>query len=288
MNLPASQPRKIAVSFLLAGCLLVNVALSFGATGGATGSSDHIAAVVASAAKFIHERSGVVFSTELKTRLSAMEQQTEGGISPRTSVQDVTDIVTDILLQRLATLTDDEIEQAAKTFRRDPNPQYDYILLSWDGKHMSTQRKFSLAMKSFREQSRNGDTTLRATLRQLVDSKDIGEGVNGRVQIYSQTLPEQFGRALNDGLTPLQVVLIVYSLASDDIISASTASLRAEMESEHQTIGGSSYPDPSGRFPFGAQGYLFPMPIDLVFNETTISSLLDQIEKKSKARVSSI
>lgn len=284
MNPPASQQRKIAVSILLAGCMLVNVAASSRATYGATGSSDHIKPVVVLAAKFIQERSGVILSTGLKTRLSTMEQQTEGGASPRSSVQEIAEIMTDILLERLATFTDHEIEQAARTFRRDPDRQYDYILLSWDGKHMSTPREFVAAVKSFREKSRKGDTTFRATLREFVDGKGIGEGVNGRVQLYSKTIPE-FGRALDDGLTPTQVVLIMYSLASDDIISASTRSLRAEMEVEHQTIGGDRYPDPEGRFPFGSQGYLFPTPTDLIFNEKTISSLLDHIEKKSSARV---
>lgn len=286
MNLLLSQHPKSAVAFLLAWCLLVNVAALSGVTGGATASSDHIGEEVASAATFLHERSGVVLSTELKTRLSTIEQQTQARVSRRISVPELALIVTDIMLQRIASLTNEEIQQAARTFRHEPNSQYDYILLSWDGKHTSTQREFVTTVKSFRQKSRNGDATFRATLRQLVYGKGIGEGVNGRAQLYSKTLPEQYGRVLDDGLTPLQAVLIMYSLASDDIISAPTSSLRAEMELEHQTIGGSRFPDPKGRFPFGAQGYLFPTPIDLIFNERTINDLLDQIERKSRASVS--
>jgi hypothetical protein len=119
-------------------------------------------------------------------------------------------------------------------------------------------------------------------VREIIQGKGTGEGVNGRVQLYSKSVTEFTGA--EGGLTPLQSLLVVYSLASDDMLNVPTDRLRNYMEHVHETIGGDQYPSPMGRFPFGARGYLFPTPVNIILTEKTLQELLDRMEQEMKER----
>ena len=241
------------------------------------GPADDIYWKVESATKFIHERSGVELNHELKRKLAAIEQRSLDGPRGRITAGELVDILTGIAMERLSSLSDQEIHLALDTYRHDPDPKYDYVQITDDGRYTPTSRDFVQTLKSFSERSRRGDAPLRKMVREFIAGKGSGEGVNGRLEVY-KGLPEFAGA--EKGLTGLQSLLVVYSLVSDDILSVPTDRLRAQMDHMHQTIGGDRYPSPADRFPFGARGYLFPTPIDVVLNDKTLEELLDRIEKK--------
>ena len=120
-------------------------------------------------------------------------------------------------------------------------------------------------------------------MREIIQGKGTGEGVNGRVEAYSKSLTE-FASARESGLTALQSLLIVYSFVSDDTINVPTDRLRDYMEHVYETVGGNQYPNPKSRFPFGAKGYLFPTPVNVILNDKTLGDLLDRMEKKMNER----
>jgi len=242
------------------------------------GPANDLQRKVESTAKFIYERSGLELSAELKRRLLATEQRLLDGPGARITTSQRIDILTDIAVERLSSLSDQEIKLALDSYRHDPDPKYDYVEITSDGKHTTTSRDFVRTLETFRALSRRDDAALRNTLREFIHGKGVGEGVNGRVELYRKSLTDFAGA--EGGLTASQALLVVYSLVSDDILSVPTDRLRAQMEHVHETIGGNQYPSPSERFPFGANGYLFPTPINIILNEETLGQLLDRLDQK--------
>ena len=72
------------------------------------------------------------------------------------------------------------------------------------------------------------------------------------------------------------------AIASDDPIHIARSALESEMVQAHKHIGGPRYPEPNGNCPFGTNGYLFATPLDLIFNDQTIGSMLDAIQTRTK------
>ena len=84
---------------------------------------------VASAADFIRSRSGLKMSDELKKKLAKAESDVLNGKSPYITINELTDDMTTVVVDRLATLTDKEIHDGPKhllartaKFDRDPMP----------------------------------------------------------------------------------------------------------------------------------------------------------------------
>ena len=232
--------------------------------------------------KFIYERSGLELNPELKRKLLAIEQRLLDRPSARITTSQLVDILTDIAVERLSSLSDQEIKLALDTYRHDPDPKHDYVEITYDGRYTTTAPEFVRTLKTFKEMSRREDPAIRNTVRQFIKGQGVGEGVNGRVELSSKSLTEFAGA--EDGLTASQSLLVVYSLVSDDILSVPTDRLRTEMEHVHETIGGNQYPSPKERFPFGARGYLFPTPINIILNEKTLGKLLYRLDQKMNER----
>src|SRR5689334_5393063 len=70
--------------------------------------------VVTSTANFIHGRSGLKLSDEFKRKLTKAESDVLSGKSPYISVDDLTNNVTTAVVDRLATLTDEDIQAATE------------------------------------------------------------------------------------------------------------------------------------------------------------------------------
>lgn len=109
----------------------------------------------------------------------------------------------------------------------------------------------------------------------------IGSEVTRRVTSLSDAIPENFGPA---GLTPIQAVLITYSVASDDPLMDSAINLHKRMRAIQlgfTRITGQAYASPDGHFAYGPNGYVFSTPIDLVLDDQTVNLLLNHIEERS-------
>jgi hypothetical protein len=117
-------------------------------------------------------------------------------------------------------------------------------------------------------------------------ANSLAETQVGRpIGFLSAALPEQFGAAAQ-GLTPVQALLITYSVIADDPLMDSTPNLKKRMKALQERIerGEGHYPSPDGHFAYGVNGYLYSTPLDLTLDEQTVNDILSRVEERSASR----
>lgn len=229
---------------------------------------------VESAANFIQQRSELKLSGNAKERLAHMERQHLAGENRAISVAELADALTETAMQRLSRTTDAEVDQTAVSLNRED----DGIILRANGRGHIKESEFVAQAKAMRNLSRQDDATLRANIHTAVKAE-----LNDRVKDYSEALPTEFGDAPKKGVTPLQAFVITYSVASDDLLADSQATLKRKVGQVHQTMKDKGYTqNPKPDKAYGTKGYFFASPLDLLFDEPTTTTLFDEIEKRSK------
>lgn len=183
----------------------------------ASSKPEQIDEAVGSANEFIYRRSGLKMSDETKKRLAKAESDVLKGKTKHITLSELTDNLTTAVVDRLATLTDEEIEHAAE-ISTDENGE---IRSRADGKWgVVTKKELIQQAKAGREWSRQGDSALRAALRPMIEGE-----VNDRAATLGAALPEQFGQAGTQGVTPTQALIITYSVAADDPLTDSQSDI---------------------------------------------------------------
>jgi hypothetical protein len=252
-----------------------------------------IRASVNSVDNFIFKRSGVKLSGPTKTRLAEMERLTLNGSTRRLSISELNDVLTSTAFERLGRLTDEEILHVDDTLRgfnapdlprrfgrRDIHLPGRSVLISSD--------KFVAQVKAMRDQT----TTPLGEVLKAATHREIQNNIHRQIRDLSEAVPEKFvgtWDATNDrdgdmGVTPLQAVVIAYSVASSDLLCDSEANLVKNMKGFQDGATrylGEKYPSPEGHFAFGVNGYIASTPLDLVFDEQTINLMLDHIQERS-------
>lgn len=232
---------------------------------------------VASAADFIYWRSGLKVSDETKQKLAHAESDVLSGAARHITVSELTDNMTAVVVERLATLTDAEVQWATEV-SSDASGQ---IRSRADGKWGVLSKKQLLQQaRAGREWSQRGDFALRDALHSMLEGE-----VNERVSALSSALPEQFGQASEQGLTPTQALLIAYSVATDDRLVDSRndiqqAAVQQRMDAG-QTREQKKKQKTSGR-PFGPNGFLHPSAPQLFLNRASVDKLLNLTEGGKK------
>jgi len=260
-------------------------------------SSTTVTTSVNTVANFIHSRSGITLSTATKNRLAAMESATLNGTRRRITPGELSDIMTTTAFERLSSLSDEQLAYMAKSLNGFDAPDLpesfrnNLIHIRASRVVGTTREEFVDQLRAVKEQI--GTVTGKAF--QSMARETIQGEVQNRVKTFSEAVPEQFGGTwdvANDmpgttGLTPLRAVLLTYSVAADDALYDSETHLRQRMITDQQNISrlmGVNYPSPEGHFAFGANGWIYSTPLDLVFDEQTINRLLNHIEERSSLR----
>lgn len=238
---------------------------------------DQTSEAVASAADFIYWRSGLEMSDETKKKLAYAESNVLTGASQRISVSELTDNMTTLVVERLATLTDDEIRWVAEV-SSDANGQ---MRSRADGKWgVLNKKQLTQQAKAGREWSQRGDFALRDALHSMLEGE-----VNDRVSTLSAALPEQFGQAGDEGLTPTQALLIAYSVATDDQLTDSRSDIQQAVVQQRIDTGETREKKKklkvSGR-PYGPNGFLHPSAPQLFFTKASVDKLLNLSEGGKK------
>ena len=232
---------------------------------------------VKSAADFIHWRSGLRMSDETAKKLSKAESDVLKGKAQRITLGELTDDLTSAVVDRLATATDEEIEQAADA-STDVNGE---IRSRADGKWgVLTRDEFIRQAKSGREWGQQGDSALRVALRPMIE-----EGVNERAAALGLVLPEQYGQAGTRGVTPTQALFIAYSVGTDDPLADSRgdieqAFVQRRMEARQTREQKKAQKNVSGR-PYGERGAMHPSAAPLFF-KTAVDKLMSRAEGGKK------
>jgi hypothetical protein len=232
---------------------------------------------VASTADFIRWRSGLKLSDEVTKKLAKAERDVLSGKWEYITVDELTDDMTSAVMDRLATLTDEEIEQATEQ-SADPNGE---IRSRADAK-WGVMRKKELVQQAMagREWSRRGDSGLQLGLRGMIEAE-----VNDRVNALSTNLPEQFGNANSRGLTPTQALLIAYSVATDDPLTNSRSDIAQMLKQKRMDEGVTRAQwksQKNSNLPYGPNGLLHPSGLHLFFTRDSVDKLLNLNEGGKK------
>jgi hypothetical protein len=232
--------------------------VSFAAPGD---SYEQIVAAVESVDSFVHARSDLKMSQETKARLVTMEQETLSGASRRIQAEDLSAALADTLVERFSELTDRDIDYAARTMQQ----RDELLVLRMNGDHAATREGFVTAVNALREQSRQGDEAAREAFLTV-----LNEQLTDRMDLFEGGAPKQFAGAKDEGVTPLQALVITYSIAADDDLSGSRDEITRAAVSGY---------NPTRAKAFGTNGRIFSSPIRLLFNKQTMTGLLDRLEK---------
>jgi hypothetical protein len=250
-------------------------------------------AEVESLARVIRKRSGADLSQATKERLAALEELTlRGGARPITA-SEFAAVLTQSLVERVGGLSDDEVARAIESARgfNAPDLPEEFgrgrsnvrIRESWGGPKVSDA--LTAQVRDFRDQAASGDAAFK-----LLTSGFINREVETRAQLLQEALPNQFKRksgaltgASNLSLTPVQAILVAYSVISDDYLLDSEANLRKYMREirDFRAKRAGRFPDPEGYFAYGTNGYLHSSPLDLFMDEQTVGRMLQLTEERS-------
>lgn len=232
--------------------------------------SDQTEEGVASAASFIHGRSGLKLSDEFKRRLAKAESDVLSGKSPYINVTELTDDMTSAVVDRLTTLTDEEIQAATEASAGVDGEIRSRADAKWG---VMSKKDLIQQAKAAREWSRRGDSGLQLGLRSM-----IGGEVNDRVNELSTNLPEQFGNANSRGLTPTQALLIAYSVATDDPLTNSHDDIAQMLKQKRMDEGLTREQRKAQKnvsdLPYGPNGFLHPSGLHVFFTRSSVDKLL--------------
>lgn len=233
---------------------------------------------VASAAEFIHSRSSMKLSDELKKKLAKAESDVLNGKSRYISTTELTDDLTTAVVERLGTLTDKEIDMATEASTDANGEIRSRANAKWG---VLSKKDLIHQAQAGREWSKRGDVGLQVGLRSMIEGD-----VNDRVSTLSTLLPEQFGKVNSHGLTPTQALVIAYSVAADDPLTNSRSDI-AEMLKQQRMAEGitreqwKAQSNHSGR-PYGPHGWLHPSASQLFFTKVSLDRILNLNEGGEK------
>jgi len=223
-------------------------------------SNREVRAAVQSAGNFIYARSGFKMSSETENRLVDLEQQTLNGERHRIKPETLIDATTDIGLASLSALSNKEIDDAVNHNQ---------------GSNLNTADNLRVA----RDRHLKGDPIVRSTVKLSIQQR-----VNDRLTVLARAMPEQFGRAKTDGFTPVQALLVEYSIASDDLMAGSVGDIMRKNQSPRSAARSNQQSDQQSdqkaERPFGLNGRFASTRLDLFLNKQSSRTLLDRIEKE--------
>lgn len=234
-----------------------------------TASPDEVRASVDAIDSFIAGRSGLKLDPASKAKLVQMESEALGGQRNRVSVKGYVNALADTLLERMASLTDDEIDYAGSNLKTNGR-----ISLRLNGRFGISDDEFAAEARKLCEQSRGGDPLVRSAIRD-----GLSEEVEKRMGALRDAVPAQFGVVNRHGLTPAQAVLLTYSVITDDDLTLTQMQISNLAKNPALPRRAADGTIPEDARVYGPNGRFFATPADLVFNSATIDSLLDRLAK---------
>lgn len=255
-----------------------------------TSSSSSLSPVVAvnSMANAMELRSKVVLSPVVRDTLISMEGKSLSGKSSLISFDHYVDVLTTSVLEQAIKLTDEEISLVIKTskgFNDDSGfmpdslkPNNRNVLGIFPGYYIEASDS-----EAFRQIKASANSNAQVFLKPILQSK-IKEKASTNLSNFAKASPVTFGNAWDNasnqpkGLTPMQAMVLTYTLASGDSFADTTTELSSQMQQKHDGVVKryGTYPSPYGQAAYGANGYLFSSPFALFFNEQNQLNLLSK------------
>lgn len=232
-------------------------------------------------ADFVYYRSGLKISDANLSLLGKQElvsQMSYTGVSRRKLSRHIASNA----LSRLPKLTDAEIDYIAENLRGFyfPGLPEGYrkgrstITLRGDGRGRMDLENFRSEFRVVR------DSGVNLIMRQVI-AYEIDNEFSNKLRFLASVDPVLFGNA-ESRLTPLQALLVVYSIAAEDPLAYDRDGLEQRMRSLQEglyRIAGTSWPDPKNYRAYGENGYLRGSPVKLLLDDATIAGILELFER---------
>jgi flagellar basal body-associated protein FliL len=249
----------------------------------------------ASLSDFIYYRSGVQLSQANKDSLAQIQMNSL--IQTKKVSQDqLAQIITDVAFEKLVSFSDANISSMSDSLCgcSDPNlpPDFkrDIVKLRANGEGIMPKTTFVSqliyardAEISYRQKGSRFPPLLRQANRMALKNRVLNE-VTNRSNYLVAADPNFFNGSSANEMTPLQAILITYSVIADDSLAGNRAELEKQMLDNQQDITnftGIPYPSPQGHNAYGVNGYSYSTPTDLLFDDATVTRVLNLIKEKS-------
>ncbi len=246
-------------------------------------------------ANFINYRSGIQLSQTNKNLLIQNEQYALDN-SQRINKYQLAQILTDVAYEKLVTLSDADINSMADNLRgfNTANMPQDYqsirnlISIRADGEGTMDPNEFVSRLKSIRDDqiAYNGGNQTNSWLINLQRATFL-KRVEGEIKQRATTLkdaePNFFGSSANDEMTPMQAILLTYSVAADDMLVGNQTEVQQKMTEHQQFVsrfGNQSYPGSQGQHAYGVNGYIYSTPLNIVLDDAAMTNILNKIQER--------
>jgi hypothetical protein len=265
-----------------------------------TNDSAAITTASESFSNYVYYRSGVNLGPTNKSLLRQIEQNAWNQ-SKKISNSQLAQILTDVAFEKLVTLTDSDINNMAETLRgfNDRSLPAVYqngrtmVRLRANGEGSMEPQYFVSQLISIRNTqtaySQNpygGRPPLVVQSSRAALYNGIVNEISACVSVLKAADPNFFGdpTTASKGLTPMQAMLVAYSVISDDMLVGNEAELRQKMSILQQTISqywATPYPSPQGRRAYGTNGYIYSSPTNYLLDEASVARILNLINERS-------
>ena len=115
---------------------------------------------------------------------------------------------------------------------------------------------------------------LKWTLRKIISGE-----INNNLILLNEYAASHFGGTPRNGMTPLQAMLIVYSLVSDDPLVHSDETLRAQMTAVRAAAPKLDDGQPLVHA-YGSHGYRYATALDVLLDEKTLDGIVNRFESQ--------
>jgi hypothetical protein len=236
---------------------------------------------VRSTAEFIRRRSGVALGETQVERLASMESDFLDGKRRGITIDTLAFVVTGTLFERINSLTDEEIEQAAHSFRvASIHDSPDVIALRMNQTPSGSMRveDFIIQAKAFRDSS-----TDLARLQRTLAEKIIRDEIEWRMNLFARSYPERWAKEAHSGVSPVKALVVAYSAISGDTCF-SDAALRGTMHALEDAMRKNSKKEIAveRKTAFGPRGFIYSTPLDLLMNDSATNRFLDRLDPESR------
>lgn len=227
-------------------------------------------ATVGDLAGFIERRSSARLSDQSRRRLASMEHLVISGNAQPLSIEDVTRAVLSSMKEITSGLSDADIFNLSEAYREKGNSR-DAIILRSSGEGRMKTKEFISRLRSIRSSVQRDKELLNAVRTAVRDQ------VRDRAQYLGEAMPGTFGGIMKAGMTPAQAFLIIYSVASDDLMNFTVPELKADVDSRQTPAGSDTTGATGAEKAYGVGGSFYPTPFDVIFNDAVINKLLGHL-----------
>lgn len=255
-----------------------------------------VSAASANFANFISYRSGVQLNQSNKDLLSQSEQSAWSQ-SKRITTNQLAQILTDVSIEKLVILTDSDINNMSETLRGFNPPgglPQDYqdvrglVKPRSNGEGTMNPSEFIAQLKStrntFTDQSiinQSGREREMRLTRTALYNRLINE-ISKRTDFLTDADPNFFGQTKGE-MTPMQAMLVTYSVVADDRVAGNQVDLQQKMSNLQQVasqFGQEPYPNSQGYKAYGVNGYIYSSPTDILLDNAGITRILTLINQE--------